>query len=476
MFTQKRKYIYVAILVVLALFICLGSPLSPFGKNKPSMDSSVFLLIGKMMSNGTMPYSEVFDHKGPLLYVINWLGMLVGGIGVWIIELIFLLASMALAYKTARRFFGEEASLLGTIATFIALLNWFREGNFTESYAILFMFGGMYCLTDYFVRDYKLTDKQTFISGLCMGAVLMLRVNLIGVWIGMCAVIFVHTIMLKKYKLLWRYVLFFIAGIVTAILPFILWLYLKGALGAFYHCYLEFNFNYMDAPLWNIIRSTMRMFMFPVVFVATIILIVFFWQQINKKKENQILSIALIATLIATTILVAPSGKQYGHYYMAIIPCILLPITGAIKKIRDKIKIKPAIFILLLGVFFMREFWVGIRDIGKATTFNEKNYVLAEEIKDRTQPDEPVAFIGNLCAIYLKAERFPNIYYPYFSFDAMDNPEMTDKYVEALRLASPRVIMHEQQKFPVAIQKYIDENYTVVYTYEETMIREKNES
>ena len=65
--------------------------LSPFNNLSPGTDSSVFLYIGREMLHGSVPYRDLFDHKGVVLYFIEYLGYLIGfgnKIGVWIIELL----------------------------------------------------------------------------------------------------------------------------------------------------------------------------------------------------------------------------------------------------------------------------------------------------------------------------------------------------------------------------------------------------
>ena len=429
------------------------------------------------MTQGTVPYKEIFDHKGPLLYAINWLGILSGGgIGVWVIELISLVAAIGLFYKTARRFFSEEASFLGTFAAFIALINWFEGGNFTESYALFFIAGGMYCLTGYFVQEFELKPKQTFIAGLCMGAVLMLRINIIGVWVGMCAVIFVHTILIKKYKLLLRYVLFFILGIITAIVPFVIWLAVKGALSDFYYCYIEFNFGYIDVPFSKIIGSVRNIFIYPIVWVVTICLIIFSLWQIIKRKNNIALSVTLIGAFITTMILTTMSGHWFKHYYMAIVPCIVIPVALISDIAIEKFRIKPIVIMLLFGLCFLSEAKKGVQEIKTATQVVEENEILAEQFRVMTTPNEAVAYIGNWCVVYLMSERFPDTYYPYFSPTSMSSPEMVEKYVKALDESAPRVIMYTQHKYPKKILKYIAKNYTEAYTLNNTIIYERNEN
>ena len=78
--------------------ICIALAIGTFLRQYPwtslptRTDSSVFLYIGKQMHAGKVPYVDLFDHKGPLLYLIQYLGFSiwkdsVAG-GVWILELV----------------------------------------------------------------------------------------------------------------------------------------------------------------------------------------------------------------------------------------------------------------------------------------------------------------------------------------------------------------------------------------------------
>ena len=82
------------LIVCLSVAFTVGTLLHQYpGTKVPvSTDASVFLYIGKQMHAGKIPYVDLFDHKGPALYLIQYLGYLiwpssVAG-GVWILEVI----------------------------------------------------------------------------------------------------------------------------------------------------------------------------------------------------------------------------------------------------------------------------------------------------------------------------------------------------------------------------------------------------
>jgi hypothetical protein len=61
----------------------------------PDRDSGVYLYVDAHPSGDT-PYVDVWDHKGPLIYFINALGVSIdpgGEKGIWLLEAIALFAS-----------------------------------------------------------------------------------------------------------------------------------------------------------------------------------------------------------------------------------------------------------------------------------------------------------------------------------------------------------------------------------------------
>lgn len=52
-------------------------------------DASIFEYFGYAMSNGEVLYKDLFDHKGPIIFLINYFGFILNGeFGIKIIYLI----------------------------------------------------------------------------------------------------------------------------------------------------------------------------------------------------------------------------------------------------------------------------------------------------------------------------------------------------------------------------------------------------
>ena len=65
-----KKYLIAAVATcfVMLLWSAYDSPLFPLYN---SSDSAIFMLIGKGITDGKIPYRDLFDHKGPFLFCIE---------------------------------------------------------------------------------------------------------------------------------------------------------------------------------------------------------------------------------------------------------------------------------------------------------------------------------------------------------------------------------------------------------------------
>src|SRR5258708_38768094 len=84
----RINLIYAVILIVFGLSVL--SAASPSVEPLPGRDQGVYLYIGRGILHGGIPYRDFWDHKGPLIYYINALGLLLAGkahLGGWVLEI-----------------------------------------------------------------------------------------------------------------------------------------------------------------------------------------------------------------------------------------------------------------------------------------------------------------------------------------------------------------------------------------------------
>jgi len=364
------------------------------------------------------------------------------------------------------------------------LLPWLESGNLTEEYALPLIFGALYCLLSYFDDSFSLNRIQVFLSGVFMGGVLMLRPNMIGLWVGMCAVIFFHTLIIRKFKLILRYIVFFALGNVAAIAPFILWLGLKGSLYDFYECYIRFNVMNTERMMDRLSSGFLVFLYYPAVTAAAVILVVrLCLKKRGLKDSGYVLACGLFAALAASVALAAFSGRVFPHYYMVLVPCLVLPIAWVIDYAMSWSKTEPLlVYALTALVLFGQLNIVGSLESGRRMLFNtiqEDAYTMsmASIIQDNTSPDDTIAVLGNRCNLYLFSDRDPAFRFVYFPGEM--SPPYTYEYyffgyrnTDAFR-GEPELVVQSIFDLPWSIVSHLDEHYSVIYEGAGTVVHKR---
>ncbi|MDR0535690.1 MAG: hypothetical protein LBG65_05000 [Puniceicoccales bacterium] len=228
-----------------ALVVCMFSCLGPFSMVDAFGDASVFLNIGEGMHNGKVPYRDLFDHKGPLLYFIHYIGLFFGGrLGVWFMELALMFVTFFFSYRTALLVAGRQPALWGIAAMAATTIGFYQWGDFPEEYGMAFISIAFFLFAGHLLKNEPLTRWKSLAIGACFGAVLLLKPTLFPVWIVFGATIVTLGFIRGKYRDLVFYVVFFFLGTAAVITPFLLYLLLEGAFPDFWEQYVVFNQTY----------------------------------------------------------------------------------------------------------------------------------------------------------------------------------------------------------------------------------------
>ena len=230
--SEKSVYLF---LFLIAFFFIINSTYSPVNFRRMHVDSSVYVTIAQNITRGFLPYSDLPDNKGPLLYLINAAGWKIGGFtGIWFMELVFMFASVFFAYKTALFFGSRLIAFLGVLFSLVVLYAFFTVNAGVEGYSMPFFMFSMYIFAKYFFAS---ENKTRFFELIFLGAsftcAIMIRINAFSLWAGFCAVIFIELLVKKRYALLGKYALGFCLGIIAAGTPIFLYLFLNGILDDF---------------------------------------------------------------------------------------------------------------------------------------------------------------------------------------------------------------------------------------------------
>lgn len=198
-------YFYCLIISLIFLFICSkSSPLYPFNNWD---DSNSFFTMGKGMANGLVPYKDLFEQKGPIIYLIHAISYLISNttfIGVFIFEVIsfsiFLYFTAKIMLMYCRKIHILWAMPL--ISSIILTSYVFVAGDSAEEFCMPLLTISLYTLFNYYKNIYpnKMPTKQVILNGILAGCVLWIKYNLLGFWLGIMVALFVGLIINKKVK------------------------------------------------------------------------------------------------------------------------------------------------------------------------------------------------------------------------------------------------------------------------------------
>lgn len=465
-----------ALLVGIALgfvsfVILMDSPYNLWKPSVASIDSNVFKYIALVMSKGGMPYKDTFDHKGPLLYILNYVGNCVSYYrGIWIIEAVFMLSTVIFLYKTSRLFCDRLYSLICVVIAMTPMLEYFEEGNFAEEFALSFISVSLYIFTDYFFNE-KINRIRLIICGASFAGVFFLRPNMIALWIVFCISVLVYNIKNKK-TIPWYFLVWFLVGTILISAPIMFWIVKNGAFNDFIKDYFIFNFRYTptESGFQNEYESLIRWVQNPVCLLAMSSIVVFI-----RKKDNFFFDVTYSLFMVLTLYFIVMSGRNYGHYGMVLIPAYIYPITFLFRNNNsNKVASPKQYFLFVFVVAFMLPLWIPRMSdsIDKVChpchepelTYDQENIIRI--IRDSTEDDEKIMVMGHLNYFYVLSNRLAASKYSYQANIGIGEGNV-EEFKEEFLVAKPRIVLMGE----CAGEFYNKEDYELIYLgkYDKTL-------
>ena len=128
---NKLEYALLILAAVITItFVSSSSPLYPFN---PWDDANCFFTLGRGITHGLVPYKDLYEQKGPLLYFLYALAALISDksfIGGWILECIMASLFAVFSWKITKLFVNTEKYQIAIMPLIIALTYTSRLFNF----------------------------------------------------------------------------------------------------------------------------------------------------------------------------------------------------------------------------------------------------------------------------------------------------------------------------------------------------------
>ena len=462
-----------------AFFVVLrfAAGTSPLRPDEYLWDSALFQAVGKLWADGMVPYRDIFDHKGPLLF---WIQRIAYGfrhprMALYVLESLSVSASLWFGYAALRLKAKPIWSFIGTVVTLVFWLPLMEYGNLCETYSMPFLMLALWLQLRYLQsKEYTHPCRYAFVYGLCFGANMMIRPNN-GLLIAMATLVITLELIGRRQ---WRNIAFnalaLIAGALVPMVPFIAYFAWHGALDPFIYATWTFNLIYAESLELTLVMQNLR----NVLFFITPALLCLFMGAVCFVQRKWTLGVVQWLSALGT-LYITLSGIGYTHYFMLHVPLAVLALHTA-RELSGKAGWKP-LMALACAVFALLTFrttlpiaqanWVSAptaEEQAQEEAFDE--VIAAIEAAIPATERDSVAMCGLLVTdaeLILKTDLHPVGRYCFLiQWHSRADHAILNGYVRFLRDGEAKwVILRQEGISDERVLSAIDETYALHSTY-----------
>ncbi len=469
---DKKNLYYVFLFVVVVFLSLVGLNSSPLNKGITQNDSAVFQIMGKGMIEGQVIYKDLFDHKGPIMYLINAIAYLISPqIGLFIVEILFIYIGAVFIFKTSKMFINKEISLIMSLLYLMLIFVTISGGNFTEEYAMTFTSMALYCI----IKIIYMNEYENKILWGVIGATFALnffiKPTYIAVWMVFGVIQFIYSIKEKKIKELLKYVFYMIIGILVVTIPIMIYLVLNNDINDFINAFFVMNMKYSKAGIlqkaksfWLLINIYRYLIYVVIGFMCNVLIL--FNRKLNLKNKMFITGFFIISIILTSW-----ASNEYKHYLIQLAPSIILELIVWCLCIKDNLQLNnkekkileelPKKFLYIIFVLFI-VFGI-LCDISNSfksfSLAEQKGKIIKEQLdilKKYLNDNDEIIVLGNQPYYYIYLNKQPK--YKYF----FQLPIML--YDETIKEENKNYIIRNKPKLIVKyMQGYKEDDFNRIY-------------
>jgi hypothetical protein len=324
-------------------------------------DSSLFLYVARRMQEGGVPYRDVWDHKPPLIYVLDVIGLALddrGTLGVGVVEFTALFLAAVAGFWALYRACGLAPALFGSVAWTTAIALILDGGNRPEEYALPFQFGAIAL----FLAERRAGPSgwRWAAIGVTAGFAVMLKPTVLGVWAAIYLAQAARAWQLRSLRAIARPALHGALGAALVTLPVGVYLVANGAANDFIDQVIRFNTFYSQSTLADRLGTlaagvslTTFSGLFPIAVAAWVTALVQLVRGSAAPHTRPLLAVAVLALPI-DFILASATGRPYREYFLGCLATLGIlagiaahQVRPALERVAARLAVPPRIVVVV---------------------------------------------------------------------------------------------------------------------------------
>ena len=330
---------------VILFFTSKNSPLYPFNN---WVDENAFYTVGISWRHGILPYRDLFEQKGPLLYFIFMLSSLVmpySFLPIFLLEVACYTGFLYFSGKIIALFLEKEYLyfILPLLASLIAGSIFFSSGGSAEEFCLPIMTKMLYDLLLYFTSG-NIRKRDIVVDGFFAGVMAMIKFTFLGFPFAFMMCLFFDFLFSKKYFQSFFSCFLFLVGMSIPILLFFLYFYLHHGLHEFVNTYFLFNIFGYTKKFPFLLKIKMIFLTFYqklttnfIVFHLLDLGMIYFLIHVPLSKKGKI---ALILFFALGSFGIYYGAKNFYYYFLIIMPFCLIGFISLFFLLREKVNFK----------------------------------------------------------------------------------------------------------------------------------------
>lgn len=407
-------------------------------------DASIFEYFGYAMNHGQMMYTNLFDHKGPFIFIFNALGYFIAGpLGIKALYLLSIYLFFYWTYHISRLFSSKTISILVNAIVFIIFENFFEGGWGLEGYVLPCISYSLFVFLNYALTS-KIKPIEVILNGVFFSIVFFTKANMVGMWLFFSLYITLCLLYQKKVKELFQLIGLFLSGILLILVPLFLYLMMNGALNDMFYQSFIVNMIYSKQPSEYSLKEVIEWYLLQTNQLQINLLIVLSSLLALKKYHWKVIAYNILVIFCIVVALV--SKRTYFHYLLVLIP-LYVPFISIFMDHFNSYLSKYGLVILLIGMSIiyyhpLMEIKDNISHHYQDLSVNERK--VANYIRTHTNKDDRIYSHRMNGIIYLESDRLSSTKF-FFIPSLKDETPLMDDFKNSILNNPPKYIVFDSR-------------------------------